>query len=152
MISRKGKKTDRTVLMENCIYDYFHKEYGIDLETEVKLPDRTVPDFMQIIENNKKYVDIIVVEVKQAATDFYTGHGLNFVGSSNYLAVPSELVGFAIEFLRNNEKDYVGVIEVTDKGLVRTVTYPRTVQCEYMDKFTPVKYFLTPYHLREKVG
>lgn len=152
MIKKKGKKTDRTVMMENCIYDYFIDEYGIELTKEPHLDETGrygIPDFIKIIKTDKRIEDIIIVEIKQSTSDFYSGHGLNFVGTSNYLAVPSELVGFAIVFLRKVNCQSVGVIEVTDKGLVRTVVYPMSMRSPYLvDRFkSPIGLLLTPYHL-----
>lgn len=79
---------------------------------------------MGLFEEDGEVVDIIIVEIKQSMEDFFTGCGINFCGTSNYLAVPSELVGFGIIFLRTNGYADVGVLEVTDSYDVRTVLYP----------------------------
>jgi hypothetical protein len=97
--------------------------------------DRTV-----VIENGKKQ-DSLIIEIKQSISDFYSGCGLNFIGLSNYMAVPSDLDGFAINFIETDKKNQtnVGIIEVTATGLVRIVRYPRWG-------------FFTPYHLLQKRG
>ncbi len=150
MISKKGTKTDRTVMMENAISDYFSQYIGVKLNPEIQVSTGIV-DFLGFIDGIDKVLDVIAIEIKQAVTDFYSGHGLNFVGSSNYLAVPSELVGFSIEFLRKNELDYVGVLEVTPNALVRLVIEPRMYRHnDYIDIKFPAS-ILTPVHLREKL-
>lgn len=141
MINRKGRKTDRTVVMENIIYKYFADQYNILLEHEHRLQNGCIPDFYkEIIENGKKQ-DSLIIEIKQSISDFYSGFGLNFIGSSNYIAVPSDLVGFTINFIETDKKNQtnVGIIEVTATGLVRIVRYPRWG-------------FFTPYHLLQKRG
>ena len=96
MVIKKGNKTDRTVMMEDVIIQYFKKDFRIDLKQEVHVSTGIV-DLLGIApEDEYDAPDVIAIEIKQASTDFYSGHGLNFVGSSNYIAVPSELVGFAI--------------------------------------------------------
>lgn len=141
MINRKGRKTDRTVVMENIIYKYFADQYNILLEHEYHLQNGCIPDFYtEIIENEKKQ-DSLIIEIKQSISDFYSGCGPNFIGLSNYIAVPSDLVGFAINFIETDKKNQanVGIIEVTATGLVRIVRYPRWG-------------FFTPYHLLQKRG
>lgn len=148
MLKRQGNKSDRTIMMENSIFNYFKNMYDIELLPEQ--PVRTgIVDFFKIIKNENKILDCITIEIKQSAQDFYSGHGLNFVGISNYVAVPSELVGFAIEFLRENYSygNEIGVLEVDEKGLVRTVIYPhRYHDNDYID--TLYSWHLTPYHLK----
>lgn len=145
MVKRKGYKTDRTVLMENAIYDYFKKEHDVELLHERKISTGVIPDFCAQLKIGNEVVDVIIVEIKQAATDFYSGCGLNFVGSSNYLAVPTELVGFAIEFIRNHLFNEIGVLEVTKTGMVRTVIYPKEKESHYTSCHLPGWWL--PYHL-----
>lgn len=148
MIKKIGNKTNRTVLMENAVYDYFKQEYDVELKHEYRLSSG-IADFFTLVENNGKIRDAIVVEIKQSAEDFYTGCGLNFVGASNYIAVPSELVGFAIVFLREHiaNGNCVGVLEVTNTGMIRNVKFP------IKQKNAWVKASFTcalPYHLLRK--
>ena len=148
MIKKIGNKTNRTVLMENSIFDYFKKEYNIELKHEYKLSTGSA-DFFTLVKEGDKIRDAIVVEIKQSASDFYSGCGLNFVGASNYIAVPSELVGFTIEFLREHIMfgNYIGVLEVTDTGMVRTVTFPIEKKNEWVEKRFIC---IPPYHLLRK--
>lgn len=151
MINKKGKKTDRTVMMENVLFDYFYSNYSIFLELEKRVSSGVADMMGFICDNNKRIIDAIVIEIKQSAQDFYSGHGLNFVGSSNYIAVPSELVGFAIEFLRKEKLTYVGVLEVTDKGSARTVIYPNFCKNnDYIKSLSPFKQIFTLPHLRNE--
>lgn len=123
-------KCKRTLMMEDAVSEYFMEQYQIALKREQPARKRGLPrttesaDMMGIIEENGEVTDVIVVEIKQSMGDFFTGCGLNFCGVSNYLAVPSELVGFGIIFLRTNDYADVGVLEVTDSYDVRTVLYP----------------------------
>lgn len=149
MIKKMGNKTDRTVMMENAISNYFNHTYNVHMKTE-KIVSTGVADMLGTITENDNIIDVIIVEIKQQTQDFYSGHGLNFVGSSNYLAVPSELVGFAIEFLRNEKLDFVGVLEVTEKALVRNVIYPKFNSSNEFFPLSPVAVFFSPPHLREK--
>ncbi len=150
MITKKGKKTDRTVMMENAIFTYFEQTFGIKLNPERSVSSGIV-DMIGFIKDGTYIRDAIAIEIKQAATDFYSGHGLNFVGSSNYIAVPSELVGFTIEFLRDNNLDYVGVLEVTSNAMVRLVTYPRMKRDnDYVFVRFPQSVFTAP-HLRKNM-
>lgn len=144
MIKKYGNKTDRTVMMENAIFNYFKNNYGIELEPESPV-STGIADFYKLIRNNERILDCIIVEIKQSANDFYSRHGLNFVGVSNYIAVPSELVGFAIEFLRENYGNEIGVLEVNDKGNVRTVIYPSSKYDN--DYMRIINIFIPPYHL-----
>ena len=65
------------------------------------------------------------MEIKQSAIDLKSKYGHNFVGTSNYLAVPTELVGEALLYLRDCCDDLrTGVIEITDKWKPRIVKYP----------------------------
>lgn len=52
-------------------------------------------DITVVMENRKKQ-DSLIIEIKQSISDFYSGCGLNFIGLSNYIAVSSDLEGFAI--------------------------------------------------------
>ncbi len=152
MIKRVGNKTDRTVMMENAVHDYFKKTYGMELDNEVPVPGG-VADLYGELYNNDGLEEVVIVEIKQSAADFFSGHGLNFVGTSNYIAVPSELVGFTIEFLRNYKfaSSYiVGVLEVTDTAFVRTVTYPNYNRNNVFKPDTKCVCFETPYHLLQK--
>lgn len=138
MIKKSGNKSNRTVLMENALYQYFLNSYSVELESEIQLSNGGRADLYANVKDSKGVVqDTIIVEIKQSVSDFYSGCGLNFIAKSNYLAVPSELVGSAIVFLRDVLRSpFTGVIEVTDKGLVRTVMYPRNRYSNF-----------TPYHL-----
>ena len=78
-----------------------------------------------VIPNTKKRADLganiawfdnkgmMIVEIKNSTRDFHSGYGMNFVGLINFLAVPSDLVGYAIRYLRENNLCKTGVIEVT---------------------------------------
>ncbi len=148
MIMKKGKKTDRTVMMENIVSTWFENMFSIELIPEYPVETGGVADFFGIVGDAKSPEDVIIVELKQSAQDFYSGHGLNFVGSSNYLAVPSELVGFAIEFLRDEDMEHVGVLEVTNDAFVRLVTYPRPYRENiYINIGFPNEMF-DPVHMR----
>lgn len=147
MIKRKGNKTDRTIMMENAVYDYFKSYLRINLKPEVPVSSG-IADFVGHTEDKRDYV---VIEIKQSAADFYSGCGLNFVGSSNYIAVPSELVGFTIVFLRDNNYSNIGVLEITDAGTVRIVAYPHIQrENDFLNRyqFGPAAFFFTPPHLR----
>ena len=125
-IRKKGNKTDRTIFMEKHISKHFRNKYHIHLCHE-EMIDGVIPDFSAYLvwKNTKEIADVIIVEVKQDIQDFYSKNGKNFIGSSNYIAVPTELVGFAIKFLRKNKYYYVGVLEVCKSGYVREVIYPQ---------------------------
>ena len=149
-------KSGRTIMMEKAIQKYFLGKYGITLKSEYRQPTygrhSYIIDLFGIVyvKGTTDLEDAIAIEIKQSVNDFYSGHGLNFVGSSNYLAVPSELVGFGIEFLRENNLGEVGVIEVTNHALVRTVLYPSTKvnnDFVYMEK---VNCLFTPFHLKQR--
>ena len=144
MIIKKGNKTDRTAMMENAIYDYFHNTLGIRLEHEVYVSTGIV-DFLGFIKEEDEIMDVIAIEIKQSSADFHSGCGLNFVGVSNYVAVPSELVGYAIEFLRNNYRNYVGVLEVHHTGMVRLVIPPMAYL--HNDFVRICVGTITPYHI-----
>ena len=148
MICKKGSKTDRTVLIENAISKWFKDVFSVSLSPEYRLKTGGVADFFGVVGVSKYPDDVIIVEIKQSAQDFYSGHGLNFIGSSNYLAVPSELVGFAIEFLRDENMDYVGVLEVTKDAFVRLVTYPRIYKNNAFINFRFPDAFFDPAHMR----
>ena len=156
MITRTGNKTSRTVCMENSVQHYFMKEYGLELESEVFVGSGRRADLAcGYTKDSDKSIweDVVIVEIKQAIADFYTGYGQNFIGISNYLAVPPELVGFAIEYLRNEGKSYVGVLEVSDNGLIREVIYPSYFTdspfATYKNKMDRViKYMIGPDHMR----
>ena len=142
MLRKKGNKSDRTVMMENIILDFFLSNFKIELKPEYRV-STGIADFFGQIHN-----DYIILELKQSINDFYSGHGLNFVGTSNYMVVPSELVGFAITFLRKENLNYVGVIEITEKGTARIITYPSIYSDnEFIYKRFPSTMF-EPYHLR----
>lgn len=49
-----------------------------------------------VVMKNRKKQDSLIIEIKQSISDFYSGCGLNFIGLSNYIAVSSDLEGFAI--------------------------------------------------------
>lgn len=147
MIYRHGSETARTVMMKNVLKTFFKNQYDIDMEPEQSVSTGRA-DMLGFVKDGDRIKDAIVVEIKQMAQDFYTGYGMNFRGTRNYLAVPSELVGFAIEFLRNNEKPDVGVLEVTDKGTVRTVLFPTNKRDnDYVRLQWPAPLF-SPVHLR----
>ena len=149
MIDKHGNKTNRTVLMENVLKCYFEKNIGVNLEHEVAVRSG-IADFVGYIrDNDGELIEVIVIEIKQAASDFFSGHGLNFVGTSNYLAVPSELVGFCIEFLRIENLSHVGCIEVTDDGFVRIVTFPCLNKDNDYIKLKGIEQIFKPYHLRQ---
>lgn len=153
-------KSSRTIMMEKAIQKYFLEKYDIALVSEFR--NATYGRHSYIIDlfglatfpkgsaKPDDLKDAIAIEIKQSVNDFYSGHGLNFVGSSNYLAVPSELVGFGIEFLRENKLGNVGVIEVTNKALVRTVLYPQTKVDNDFIWIEKVCCVFTPFHLNQR--
>ena len=154
MIEKRGNKTDRTVLMENAVQRFFEKKYEIEMSPEVRLYNGGYADLCGWIKDkNDEIRDFIVVEIKQSHNDFYSGYGLNFVGMSNYIAVPPELVGFSIEFLREEGFGFVGVLEVDSRCFVREVIRPETnpdsdyTKARY--KKSMVWYFIPPLHLLE---
>lgn len=116
-------KSVRTLKMEKAVSTYFEKEYGIHLESEVKVRHGLVDFLGALYDEEGKAKDVIAVEIKQSIPDFYTNCGLNFVGSSNYLAVPAELVGYAVTFLREHDRNDVGVLEINTNGKVKTITF-----------------------------
>ncbi len=151
MLARKGRKSDRTIMMENAISTWFEKAFSIELLPEHRVKTGGIADFLGFMGDEKSPQEVIIVEIKQIAQDFYSGHGLNFVGTSNYLAVPSELVGVAIEFLRDDQMDYVGVLEVTDDAFVRLVTYPRLLRPNAYIGIYPLQVLCTPPHMRDSI-
>ena len=136
MINKRGHKTDKTVYMENTVHKYFIDKYGVELKHEYHMKNGNIPDFYREVTVDGKKQDSIIVEIKQTASDFYSGHGLNFTGMSNYIAVPTNLIGLAVDFLKDNfpYRQDIGILEITDSGLVRTTRYPKWG-------------FFTPYHL-----
>ncbi len=146
MHEKKGNKTDRTVSMENLVEKYFLDEYGITLTREKKI-GKGRADLSASIDDNK---DVIVCEIKQSINDFYSGNGLNLSGISNYIAVPSDLVGFCIWFSKDtlNRTD-IGVIEVTDSGTVRTVIYPNPYTGNEFRKIGLIEAQQSPWHIRK---
>ena len=122
MIEKRGNKTDRPVLMEHAVPRFIEKKYELEMSPEVRLYNGGYADLCGWIKDkNDEIRDFIVVEIKQSHNDFYSGYGLNFVGMSNYIAVPPELVGFSIEFLREEGFGFVGVLEVDSRCFVREV-------------------------------
>lgn len=104
---------------------FFKENFNLELTPEKKV-STGVADLAGTWYNEKgEPRDEVVIEVKQSYSDLRSDHGHNFVGTSNYLAVPTELVGEALLYLRDVCKDYsTGVIEIT-KGLrIRIVKYP----------------------------
>lgn len=136
MINKRGHKTDKTVYMENAVHKYFIDKYGVELKHEYHMKNGNIPDFYREVTVDGKKQDSIIVEIKQTASDFYLGHGLNFIRMSNYIAVSTNLIGFAVEFLKDNfpYRQDIGILEITDSELVRTIRYPQWG-------------FFTPYHL-----
>lgn len=149
-------KCKRTLMMEDAVSEYFIEQYQIALKREQPARKRGLPrttesaDMMGIIEENGEVTDVIVVEIKQSMGDFFTGCGLNFCGVSNYLAVPSELVGFGIIFLRTHGYDDVGVLEITDNFNVRTVLYPRVNTINEYRKVSIIEALCEPMHVLKR--
>lgn len=149
-------KCKRTLMMEDAVSEYFMEQYQIALKREQPARKRGLPrttesaDMMGIIEENGEVTDVIVVEIKQSMGDFFTGCGLNFCGVSNYLAVPSELVGFGIIFLRTHGYDDVGVLEITDNFNVRTVLYPRVNTINEYRKVSIIEALCEPMHVLKR--
>lgn len=156
MITKSGNKSKRTVYMENSIERFFLKQYGVKLFSEVTVEGHKRADLVGwALDENTGEEDFIVIEIKQNREDFYTGYGLNFVGISNYLAVPTELVGYAIVFLREmEEKPFVGVLEVDACGLVRDVIHPKiNVESPHLKARDKHIYAcLTCLHLQRKIN
>ncbi len=89
-------------------------------------------------ENAIRYIDVVgkekvedtikssvVIEIKSCWSDFTSGHGLNFFGNWNFIAVDcSNSNGFANQLLEylNNHKEYeqIGLLFVTENGSVTT--------------------------------
>lgn len=149
-------KCRRTLIIEDAVSEYFMKQYQIALKREQPARKRGLPrtteraDLMGLFEEDGEVVDIIIVEIKQSIEDFFTGYGINFCGTSNYLAVPSELVGFGVVFLRTHGYDDVGVLEVTDNFNVRTVLYPRVNTINEYRKVSIIEALCEPMHVLKR--
>lgn len=119
-------KTDRTLIMESTLCSFFKENFNIDMHRECRLPTGGIADLVGAWFGQKGTVeDFVFIEIKQSKQDLKYGHGHNFVGTSNYIAVPTELVGEALLYLRDTCKDFrTGVIEVTKSWKTRIVKYP----------------------------
>ena len=137
--------------MENIIFRYFLKNYDISLTPELPLINGGRADLGIAIKDCETHlIEMIIVEIKQSWRDMYSGYGLNFIGSSNYLAVPSDLLGFAVSYLQHNMYKYVGVLEVCNNGYVRRIIEPEVYSKSPYFKYGYILSHLTPYHLRTK--
>lgn len=120
-------KTERTLLMEATLIEWFKENFNMDMKTEYRLSTGGIVDLAGVWYDPRRsdIKDIIFVEIKQSKQDLKYGHGKNFVGLSNYLAVPTELVGEALVWLRDTCDDWrTGVIEITKSWKTRIVKYP----------------------------
>lgn len=118
-------KTFITQKFEDHLISFFKENFNLEMVPETKV-STGIADLAGIWYNEKgEPRDEVVIEIKQSYSDLRSKHGHNFVGTSNYLAVPTELVGEALLYLRDTCRDYsTGVIEIT-KGLrIRIVKYP----------------------------
>ena len=118
-------KTFITQKFEEHLISFFRENFNLELTPEKKV-STGIADLAGTWYNEKGDPrDEVVVEIKQSYADLRSKHGHNFVGTSNYLAVPTELVGEALLYLRDTCNDLsTGVIEIT-KGLrIRIVKYP----------------------------
>lgn len=147
-------KTNRTLLLESALLGFFKDVFNIKMSREYSLPNGGRADLAGVwYDKNGNARDVVVVEIKQSAIDLKSKYGHNFVGTSNYLAVPTELVGEALLYLRDCCGDFrTGVIEITDKWKPRIVKYPmyeynNVVQDEIGDKIMYGEYagYYTPH-------
>ena len=115
------------------LIDFFNEKFNMELTEEYPV-STGIADLAGIWHDAKGEArDAIIVEIKQSASDLRSNHGHNFVGTSNYLAVPTELVGEALLYLRDDCKDMrTGVIEITKGYRIRIVKYP---MLEYNNDF-----------------
>lgn len=95
-----------------------NENYHLELLEEVPCgeDDRCRCDLAGVLYQASIPDATIGIEVKISETDFNSNCGLNFEFDYNYVAVPSELVGFAIRELREKQRQYVGILEITDNG------------------------------------
>ena len=121
-------KSERTKRMTTLLLNHFNNWF--DDISYVKLKEEVMCNTGQCrcdlagfeYRNNEAYASI-GIEIKQSASDFHSGCGLNFVFDVNYLCVPSELVGYAMMYLEENDLYDVGIIEY------RYTRYTRYTRC-----------------------
>lgn len=112
--------------LKDKISKYFLEKFNIKLLEEFKVSTGIADLAGTWYDEKGEARDVVIVEIKQSAADLKFHHGHNFVGTSNYLAVPTELVGETLLYLRDVCDDYnTGVIKVTKGSRVRIVKYPR---------------------------
>lgn len=126
MIEGKGNEAACKLMMQNAVFRLFRNK-GIDLFHGYKLYNGKVADLYAVKCDEYGVIEeTVVVETKQAVEDFYSTHGFNFIGLRNYIAVPSELVGRAIVFLREELQNvHIGVIEVDTCGNAQIIMESR---------------------------
>lgn len=118
-------KTFITQKFEEHLISFFKENFNLELTPEKRV-STGIADLAGTWYNEKgEPRDEVIVEIKQSYSDLRSDHGHNFVGTSNYLAVPTELVGEALLYLRDARHDYsTGIIEITRGLRIRIVKYP----------------------------
>ena len=124
-------KSEKTLQIENSIIRRFEenktKETSVFLSREVKVSTYNRCDLAGYEVHKGKVMenDSIGIEVKISKADFLSGYGTNFCFNWNYVAVPPELVGYALRRLRSLNFDYVGILECCNNGHVFIAKFPR---------------------------
>lgn len=118
-------KTFITQKFEEHLISFFKENFNLELTPEKRV-STGIADLAGTWYNEKgEPRDEVIIEIKQSYSDLRSDHGHNFVGTSNYLAVPTELVGEALLYLRDSCNDYsTGIIEITRGLRIRIVKYP----------------------------
>ena len=118
-------KTFITQKFEEHLISFFKENFNLELTPEKRV-STGIADLAGTWYNEKgEPRDEVIIEIKQSYSDLRSDHGHNFVGTSNYLAVPTELVGEALLYLRDSCNDYyTGIIEITRCLRIRIVKYP----------------------------
>ena len=105
-------KSLETIMSEYSIIRMFD-DSEFELYQEYILRNGKRPDFCGFCyRDDGEIKDVLMIELKVSKDDFWSGCGLNFIGTINYLAVPEDIEDFAYRFLENNNKSYVGIISI----------------------------------------
>ena len=155
-MTKKSNNMVRTSRIRKVIFDYFNKEYGVILIPNVDLGSGET-SMVGEMESDYMLLDRIVVRFKYSRNDFLADDD-RYPGTSNYIVVPAEMTGYAIQYLRKEHKDYVGLIEVYYDGVVRTVLSPKNNFCnDYLSRKDNSNWsdewysrIIGPYHLCNK--
>jgi len=113
-------ENERTKRIKYFLKQKFNRndfDYKLQLQEEVSCGEyhRNRCDLAGIEYVNGKIHNSIGIEIKQQLGDFKSGYGMNFYFDVNYLCVPSEFVGFAFQYLFEQNLDNVGIIEYRNK-------------------------------------